>query len=51
MRTFHEFIGPQQPIRLSYHGASHYNAIVPLDWNYEKVFVTTEPGAFEEKAI
>ena len=32
MKTFHEEDGETRVFRLSYHGKSHYNAIVPLDW-------------------
>jgi OTU domain-containing protein 5 len=48
MRTFHEHIGPHEPFRLSYHGASHYNSIVPRNWNYEKVFIKDQPGVVED---
>lgn len=51
MRTFHETDGGEEPIRLSYHGQSHYNSIVPLNWNYEKVYVKRKPGEVEEEAI
>ena len=35
MRTFHEESEEQQvqPIRISYHGRSHYNAVVPHHYN------------------
>lgn len=51
MRTFHEQDGNSEPIRLSYHGKSHYNSIVPLNWTYEKVFIKTKPGELEDEAI
>jgi hypothetical protein len=31
MKTFHEE-GDVTPFRLSYHGNSHYNSIVPKEW-------------------
>jgi hypothetical protein len=51
MRTFHEQDGSEEPFRLSYHGKSHYNSIVPLGWNYEKVFFKTKPGEVEDESI
>eukprot|EP00347_Sterkiella_histriomuscorum_P013052 403366200 len=51
MRTFHEQDGSNEPIRLSYHGKSHYNSIVRMDWTYEKVFVKTKAGEIEDEAI
>jgi hypothetical protein len=52
MRTFHEQEeGDNEPFRLSYHGRSHYNSVIPLNWNYEKVFVKSKPGEFENNAI
>jgi OTU domain-containing protein 5 len=51
MRTFHEQIGGAEPFRLSYHGRSHYNSVVTENWNYEKVFVTSNPGVIEDEAI
>ena len=54
MRTFHE----QQdegnhvtPIRLSYHGQSHYNSIIPKDWTVSMALVTSDPGFIEKEAI
>lgn len=51
MRTFHEQDGSNEPFRLSYHGKSHYNSIVQMDWNYDKVFIKTTPGEIEDEAI
>jgi hypothetical protein len=51
MRTFHEKDGTEIPFRLSYHGRSHYNSIVPLNWNYDKVFFKSKPGHIEDEAI
>lgn len=51
MRTFHEQEGSDVPFRLSYHGRSHYNSIIPLDWNYDKVFISSTPGEAEDEAI
>ena len=51
MRTFHEQDGSNEPFRLSYHGKSHYNSIVQMDWNYDKVFMKTAPGEIEDEAI
>lgn len=51
MRTFHELDGTDTPFRLSYHGRTHYNSIVPLDWNYDKVFIKRKPGEIEDEAI
>ena len=48
MRTFHEQMGPNEPFKLSYHGASHYNSIVHKEWNYERVFIKCEPGVIED---
>lgn len=46
MRTFHESVqneeNPVQPIRVSYHGRNHYNAVVRHDFNYlEHRMITT----------
>ena len=51
MKTFHEQKSTAEPIRLSYHGKSHYNSVVPKDWNYEKVIVKSEPGYLEDEAL
>jgi len=52
MRTFHEHCDNKvEPIRLSYHGKSHYNAVVPISWTKESIYVKTHPGEIEEKAI
>ena len=54
MRTFHE--GQEEgntviPIRLSYHGKSHYNTIVPKEWTVSCALVTSEPGFIEKEAL
>lgn len=54
MRTFHEQALTEElivPIRLSYHGQSHYNSIVETSWNYEKTLIKTKPGQIEDEAI
>lgn len=51
MRTFHEKFGSHEPFRLSYHGSSHYNSIVPANWNYEKVYIKSAAGIVEDEAI
>ena len=52
MRTFHEHCDNMvEPIRLSYHGMSHYNAVVPMSWTKDSIYVKTQPGEVEEKAI
>jgi len=56
MRTFHE--SPEegeeeiQPIRISYHGRNHYNAVVPHNWSpLEHRYVKEDPGVLEETAM
>ena len=39
------------PIRISYHGKNHYNAVVPLDWESQDNLVKEEPGTVEDWAI
>jgi len=51
MRTFHEREGANEPIRLSYHGKSHYNAVVSKEWNHDKIYVNSEPGTIENEAL
>jgi len=51
MRTFHENGGSLEPFRLSFHGHNHYNSIVPHNWNYEKIYIKTVPGKFEEESL
>ena len=56
MRTLHEQIEgqdgqSQQPMRLSYHGRSHYNAVVSLNWNKDARLVKKQPGDVEDEAI
>jgi hypothetical protein len=51
MRTFHESEGKYEPFRLSYHGQSHYNLVVPFTWTKEDVFVSQEPGEVEKYAL
>jgi hypothetical protein len=52
MRTFHEHCDSGiEPIRLSYHGKSHYNAVVPKGWTEEQIYVKEEPGVIEDRAI
>ena len=53
MRTFHEQPeeGEEQltPIRVSYHGRNHYNAVVPQDWApLEHKLVKEEAGTIED---
>jgi hypothetical protein len=53
MKTFHEpnnFKDKERvPIRLSYHGNSHYNCIVPKNWNSQNnsLIADIEPGQIE----
>ena len=49
MRTFHENSGIGCPLRLAYHGQSHYNSIVNKD-KHEPLIKTT-PGEFESEII
>lgn len=51
MRTFHEQDGGEEPFRLSYHGKSHYNSVIPKEWNFENVYIKANPGETEEEAI
>ena len=52
MRTFHEHCDSQvEPIRLSYHGKSHYNAVVPVGWTSDRVYERETPGVVEDRAI
>ena len=42
----------EDPIRLSYHGKSHYNAVVSSDWNLEmRLLGSTQPGIIENEAL
>lgn len=49
MRTFHESSGVGEPIRLAYHGQSHYNSIVLK--NRQGSLLTTTPGEYENRVI
>jgi hypothetical protein len=40
-----------EPIRLSYHGKSHYNALVPTGWTQADAYIKEQPGLFEDRAI
>lgn len=52
MRTFHEHCDSQvDPIRLSYHGKSHYNAVVPYGWTKDRIYVQELPGIIEDRVI
>lgn len=52
MRTFHEHCDSSvAPLRLSYHGKSHYNALVPSGWSKDQSFLKEVPGVFEESVI
>ena len=52
MRTFHESHGSEgtQPIRLSYHGKSHFNSIMPFNEG-EHAFLRSRPGVVEQAAV
>ena len=52
MRTFHESHENEsaQPIRLSYHGKSHFNSIMPFNEN-EHSFLRSRPGVVEQSAL
>lgn len=51
MRTFHESKdGTTLPIRLSYHGESHYNSIIMKDNEFTPLLSTT-PGDREKEAL
>ena len=49
MRTFHESVGSQAPLRVSYHGRSHYNSIVEKD--RQDCILSSTPGEHEEAFI
>lgn len=51
MRTFHENDGGEEPFRLSYHGRSHYNSVIPNDWTPDSAFIKSKPGIVEDEAI
>ena len=55
MRTFHEQQDAEAaqvtPIRLSYHGQSHYNSMVPKGWTVSLALVESDPGVMEKEAI
>lgn len=54
MRTFHEQQDENAhvtPIRLSYHGQSHYNSMVPKGWTVSEALVDSDPGVIEKEAI
>ena len=56
MRTLHEQIEGSDgesltPIRLSYHGSSHYNAVISLSWKESDSLIKTKPGEVEAEAI
>ena len=38
MRTYREQLSEMAPLRLSYHGRNHYNAVVALEWTVEHRF-------------
>ena len=49
MKTFHESVGSSTPMRLSYHGRSHYNSVVEKDRHYP--LLLTAPGDHEAKLL
>ena len=49
MRTFHENSGSGRPLRLSYHGQSHYNSISDKDKHL--CLLNTTPGEYEDQII
>lgn len=60
MKTFHETReggeAPNRVFRLSYHGNSHYNSIIPADWEESKMrsrcfFDPFTEGQIEREAI
>mmetsp|Transcript_25614 Transcript_25614/g.39413 ORF Transcript_25614/g.39413 Transcript_25614/m.39413 type:complete len:179 (+) Transcript_25614:737-1273(+) len=60
MKTFHEaqvedddqIAEKPIPLRLSYHGGSHYNCIVAQDWNEGHALIKgLQPGQLEEEHI
>jgi len=53
MRTFHEQEDERnrKPIRLSYHGKSHYNSVVNLDWQPNQRLEGGEVGQIEQVSI
>lgn len=53
MRTFHEQEDERNrvPIRLSYHGKSHYNSVVPLNWQPFNKLEGGEVGSIEDFSI
>lgn len=50
MRTFHEQNDERsrEPIRLSYHGKSHYNSVVALNWTPDDRYEQSSPGVLED---
>jgi OTU domain-containing protein 5 len=52
MKTFHEEPGENQVIRLSYHGKSHYNSVVPLNWTPSQSLLDSDKaGLIEQEAL
>ena len=55
MRTFHEQADEnqaQQPIRISYHGRNHYNAVVRQDFHPDRdKYTKSLPGDLENQAL
>lgn len=49
MRTFHEHFGIGSPLRLSYHGQSHYNSIANKDKHLPLLNLT--PGEYENNVL
>ena len=48
LRTFHEMSNGRAPLRLAYHGGSHYNSIISSDF---QPLLTTVPGEVEAQAL
>ena len=49
MRTFHESSGLGSPIRLAYHGNSHYNSVCSKDGHIP--FLRSAPGDYENQVL
>lgn len=48
LRTFHEMANGRGPLRLAYHGGSHYNSIISSDF---LPLLTTVPGEHEARSL
>lgn len=52
MRTFHEVsYNRNDPIKLSYHGKSHYNSVCSINCSHCLIFLKIKKKGFEEKGL